>query len=132
MWQKNPAHAVRGKEARLLLRLVRRVPPSFKGRSPDDAPTLQPGACSGATRSLSVQLQLHIAPYFSRDFGRVMLSLWSLMTGLVALRRHSDARGLRACAPSAKGEIAPLRVRRCEALTSHLFRPIILYGIGRS
>ena len=47
-------------------------------------------------------------------------------------RRNSDARGLRACPPSTKAQIASLRVSRREALIAHLIRPIVLYGVGRS
>lgn len=76
----------------------------------------------GATRSLG----------FNHIFTSPVLSTLLRVMALVARRRNSDARGLRACSPSAKGEIAPLRVGRREALISRLVRPVILYGIGRS
>ena len=98
------------------------VPPSFKRRRPDDARTSQPGVCSGATRSLG----------FNHIFTSPVLSTLLRVMALVARRRNSDARGLRACRPSAKGGVASLRVSRREALISRLVRPVILYGIGRS
>ena len=47
-------------------------------------------------------------------------------------RRNSDARGLRACPPSTKRQIASLRVSSREALIAHLVRPIVLDRVGRN
>src|SRR5258708_36719487 len=76
----------------------------------------------GATRSLG----------FNHIFTSPVLSTLLRVMALVARRRNSDARGLRACSPGAKGAIAPFRAGRRESLISRLVRPVILYAIGRA